>query len=54
VRIYTINKGELARFVDEWSEKIRPFREKLGFRVVGAWTREATGQFVWVQRCEGD
>jgi hypothetical protein len=54
IRIYTINKGELARFVAEWQEKIRPLREKLGFRIVGAWTVEASNQFVWVQQYQGD
>ena len=53
IRIYTINKGELHRFVAEWNDKIRPLREKLGFRIVAAWTLEATNQFVWVQRYEG-
>jgi hypothetical protein len=54
IRIYTINKGELPRFVAEWHEKIRPLREKLGFTIVGAWTVEATNQFVWVQQYQGD
>jgi hypothetical protein len=54
LRIYTINKGELQQFAAEWHEKIRPLREKLGFRIVGAWTVEATNQFVWVLHCEGD
>lgn len=53
VRIYTINKGGLNQFVSDWNEKIRPLREKLGFKIVGAWTLEATNQFVWVQRYEG-
>lgn len=54
IRIYTINKGELHQFVAEWNEKIRPLREKLGFKVLAAWTVESTNQFVWVQRYEGD
>jgi hypothetical protein len=54
VRIYTINKGGLQQFVAEWNEKIRPLREKLGFRILSAWTLEATNQFIWVQRYEGE
>ncbi|MBJ6723373.1 NIPSNAP family protein [Geomesophilobacter sediminis] len=54
LRIYTINKGQLQQFVAEWNEKLRPLREKLGFRVVAAWTVPETNQFVWVQRYEGD
>jgi hypothetical protein len=54
IRIYTINKGCLNQFVAEWNAKIRPLREKLGFRIVAGWTVEATNQFVWIQRYEGD
>ena len=54
VRIYTINKGELHQFVAEWTEKIRPLRQKLGFKIVAAWTLEATNQFLWVQRYDGE
>ena len=54
VRIYTINKGSLLQFTEEWNAKIRPLRERLGFKIVGAWTLEASNQFVWVQRYEGD
>ena len=54
VRIYTINKGSLLQFAEEWNAKIRPLRERLGFKIVGAWTLEASNQFVWVQRYEGD
>jgi hypothetical protein len=28
--------------------KIRPLRVKVGFQVLGAWTIEATNQFVWL------
>ncbi|GFO57516.1 hypothetical protein GMSM_45230 [Geomonas sp. Red276] len=54
IRIYTINKGGLDQFVAEWNEKIRPLREKLGFVIPAAWKVEATNQFVWIQRYEGN
>ncbi len=53
MRIYTINKGELEQFVQEWAEKIRPLREKIGFQVYGAWINEATNQFIWLMGYEG-
>jgi hypothetical protein len=53
IRIYTINKGALKLFANEWDEKIRPLREKIGFRVPGAWTIEATNQFVWLMEYDG-
>jgi len=48
IRIYTINKGGLQQFAKEWSEKIRPLREKIGFRIPGAWTVASTNQFIWL------
>lgn len=54
IRIYTINKGGLQQFVAEWQEKIRPLREKLGFKVTAAWAIESTNQFVWIQCYDGE
>jgi hypothetical protein len=53
IRIYTINKGELHQFATEWNSKIRPVREKLGFKILGAWTTETTNQFIWLLGYEG-
>ncbi len=53
LRIYTINKGEMEQFIREWDEKIRPLREKIGFRVYGAWTSDSTNQFIWLMGYDG-
>lgn len=53
LRIYTINKGALQTFAREWEEKIKPLRIKLGFSIDGAWTVEATNQFVWIMSYDG-
>jgi hypothetical protein len=53
LRIYTINRGALQDFAREWQAQIRPLRTKLGFQVLGAWTVEATNQFVWLLAYEG-
>lgn len=53
LRLYTINKGALAQFAQEWNEGIRPLREKLGFRIRGAWTCESTNQFIWLMEYDG-
>ena len=39
-------------WLEEWSTKIRPLRERLGFQVVGAWTAEGN-EFIWILRYEG-
>jgi hypothetical protein len=53
LRIYTINKGQLHAFAEEWARTIKPLRERLGFRVPAAWTCESTNQFFWVLEYHG-
>jgi hypothetical protein len=53
VRIYRVREGQLARFVEEWEANVRPLRERLGFRVVGAWASEEDGRFAWVLAYDG-
>lgn len=52
IRIYTINRGALHEFAAEWQTTIKPLRLKLGFQILGAWTVEATNQFVWLMSHE--
>jgi len=54
VRIYRVREGELATFVDEWREHIKPLRERLGFRVLGAWASEEDSRFAWVLGYDGE
>lgn len=53
LRIYTINRGALQMFAEEWKTNIYPLRIKIGFRVLNAWTIEATNQFVWLLAYDG-
>lgn len=53
LRVYTINKGALQTFADEWKRTIYPLRIKIGFKVPGAWTVEATNQFIWLLAYDG-
>ena len=53
LRIYSINRGALKEFAAEWEKMIKPLRLKLGFKIDGAWTVEATNQFVWIMRYDG-
>jgi hypothetical protein len=36
LRIYTINRGALQTFAQEWKTNIQPLRAKIGFRVLNA------------------
>ena len=53
LREYTVKPGEMAQWIDEWRTHIVPLREKLGFRVAGAWTVDGSDQFVWIIGYEG-
>lgn len=54
LRDYRIQPGALTQWVHEWGEKVRPLREQLGFKVVGAWTIEEENRFVWILSWEGE
>lgn len=47
IHIYTINRGALDAFANEWRERIKPLRERFGFQVGGGWKVAETNQFVW-------
>jgi hypothetical protein len=53
LRIYEVKQGEMAAWIDEWTRLIRPLREKLGFRVLGAWASEDSDTFVWLLGYDG-
>jgi hypothetical protein len=54
LRIYEVKRGELQAWIDEWRRLIRPLREELGFRVVGAWVDAETSTFVWLLGYDGE
>jgi NIPSNAP len=53
LRIYEVKEGEMREWIDEWSRLIRPLRQKLGFRVLGAWASEESNTFVWLLGHDG-
>ena len=53
LRDYKVRPGELDRFTEVWSKKVRPLRVKLGFVVEGAWRIPSEDRFVWVVSYEG-
>ena len=54
LRVYTINRGELDQFAQEWKEKVLPLRLEHGFEIEAAWTIESSNQFVWLIQHDGD
>ena len=53
LRIYEVKQGEMLSWVEEWSRLIRPLREQLGFRVLGAWADEQSCTFIWLLGYDG-
>jgi hypothetical protein len=53
LREYTVKPGAMAEWLEEWRSRIVPLRIKAGFTVLGAWTVDATDQFVWIISYDG-
>jgi hypothetical protein len=53
LREYTIKSGQLARFADLWRTKVRPLREKKGFKIEGAWKVPSEDRFIWIVSHDG-
>ena len=53
VRIYGIAAGHLDDFVVAWTAGVKPLRKRRGFTHIGAWSIEATSEFVWVLGYDG-
>ena len=52
-RLYTINKGELQQFADEWNQTVRPLRIVRGYKIPEAWLITERNQFAWILRYPG-
>ena len=53
VRRFTIAPGKIDGFVATWTAAVAPLRERFGFRHHGAWSIEASNEFVWVLSYDG-
>lgn len=53
LRRYQISPGEMKGFL-EWWPSVRSAREQYGFEVLFAFADEATNQFIWAVRYDGD
>ena len=54
LREYVIAEGHLEDFVVAWLDGVVPLRERLGFRIQGAWTVPAERRFVWILAHDAD
>ena len=49
VRIYTINKGEMAAFLAHFRDEVRPLHKKIGLPIVGTYVNRPQNEFIWVR-----
>jgi hypothetical protein len=53
LRVFTINRGQMDRFLDAWVRGVPPLRLKHGFRIDGAWVVPERNEFLWVLSYDG-
>ncbi len=53
VRMYTIEEGKMAEWLDGWTRGVVPLRRKFGFRVDGAWVAPDGNRFFWILSYDG-
>jgi NIPSNAP len=53
LRLYTIDKGKLDDFANQWRAGVYPLRTKLGYQIPFAAKVPATNQFVWLLTYSG-
>jgi hypothetical protein len=53
LRVFTINRGQMDRFLDAWVRGVPPLRVKHGFRIDGAWVVPDRNEFLWVLTYDG-
>jgi len=53
LRIYRIREGKMDEWLAGWTRGVLPLRQKLGFRVEGAWVVRGENTFVWILTYDG-
>jgi NIPSNAP len=54
LRVYTIVRGAMDAWLEEWHAHVRPLRLAHGFSIVGPWVADDGETFVWVLAHDGD
>lgn len=53
LRLFTINRDQMADFIGAWQSGVVPLRQKQGFTIRSAWTVPETNQFFWLLCYDG-
>jgi hypothetical protein len=49
IRIYTINRGELANWLTHFREETLPVHEAVGWPVVDMWVNRPQNEVIWIR-----
>jgi len=49
VRLYTINKGEMDAFLQNFKDVVLPLHQKVGLPVVSTYVNRPQNEFIWVR-----
>jgi hypothetical protein len=49
IRLYTINRGEMDAFLQNFKEVVLPLHEKVGLPVVSTYVNRPQNEFIWVR-----
>ncbi len=49
LRTYTVNRGMMDQWVNQFSDKLVGIMEQHGIKVEGAWVNEDKNQFIWIR-----
>jgi hypothetical protein len=49
IRLYTINRGEMDAFLENFQKVVLPLHEKVGMPVVATFVNRPQNEFIWVR-----
>ena len=49
LRIYTINRGEMDAFLENFKEVVMPLHEQVGLPIISTYVNRPQNEFIWVR-----
>ena len=49
LRTYTINRGMMDQWVNQFNDKLVGIMDQYGIKLEGAWVNEDKNQFIWIR-----
>ena len=49
IRMYTINRGEMDAFLDNFQKVVLPLHQKVGLPVISTYVNRPQNEFIWVR-----